>query len=399
MFYGWRAARLKRAPLLAMRDLPPAPVTGRRQNKAHAAMDFARDWYMERCVEDVTRRRAASPDQRLRPGCSCEPSPAVDAVVIQAPPAQLRGCGDGLASEFEVITMGERNELCEIEVRHHPRSLTPFFGDTAGGHHGGQGSGISRAPSTSRVDARPAPKKPAARPCTEIVALRQILKTANHGWIRRSDMSAPYKTSGKLEHRAWFARGIQDAYEATRERAKNPPKRAGASAEFHDYVLFMGSTGCGLTTARMGWRRQDREGRSDGRARILETRWRQRGVGLHPCPARLRPSSPDRKRRAEADRPGVGKSPRELMNTVLDELNLKFDRDGHIRTYLQSAAYLLRLLEGADIYQVARTAAQGRDDREILRRHLAATSTHPPSMFAGAARNGFGRKKVAKSTK
>lgn len=27
-----------------------------------------------------------------------------------------------------------------------------------------------------------------------------------------------------------------------------------------------------------------------------------------------------------------GKSPRELMNTVLDELNLKFDRDGHIRT-------------------------------------------------------------------
>ena len=44
------------------------------------------------------------------------------------------------------------------------------------------------------------------------------------------------------------------------------------------------------------------------------------------------------------------------MNTVLDELNLKFDRDGHVRTcYSLRHTYIcLRLLEGADIYQVAK---------------------------------------------
>jgi zinc protease len=42
---------------------------------------------------------------------------------------------------------------------------------------------------------------------TEIVALRQVLKTANrHGWIEAlPDLSAPYKTSGKVAHRAWFS--------------------------------------------------------------------------------------------------------------------------------------------------------------------------------------------------
>lgn len=38
-------------------------------------------------------------------------------------------------------------------------------------------------------------------------------------------MSAPYKTSGKLEHRAWFSPEEYKMFdEATRERTKNPPK-------------------------------------------------------------------------------------------------------------------------------------------------------------------------------
>ena len=44
------------------------------------------------------------------------------------------------------------------------------------------------------------------------------------------------------------------------------------------------------------------------------------------------------------------------MNTVLGELNLKFYRDGHVRScYSLRHTYIcLRSLEGADIYQVAK---------------------------------------------
>jgi hypothetical protein len=40
----------------------------------------------------------------------------------------------------------------------------------------------------------------------DIVTLRQVLKTAiRHGWIQGlPDLSAPYRKSGKVEHRAWF---------------------------------------------------------------------------------------------------------------------------------------------------------------------------------------------------
>ena len=51
-----------------------------------------------------------------------------------------------------------------------------------------------------------------------------------------------------------------------------------------------------------------------------------------------------------------GKIQRELFNTILDELGLKFDRDGNRRTaYSLRHTYIcLRLLQGADIYQVAK---------------------------------------------
>jgi hypothetical protein len=51
-----------------------------------------------------------------------------------------------------------------------------------------------------------------------------------------------------------------------------------------------------------------------------------------------------------------GKTPREPMNKVLEELNLKYDRDGNVRTaYSLRHTYIcLRLMEGADIYQIAK---------------------------------------------
>ena len=51
-----------------------------------------------------------------------------------------------------------------------------------------------------------------------------------------------------------------------------------------------------------------------------------------------------------------GKTPAELLNAVLGKLNLKFDRDGNRRTaYSLRHTYIcLRLMEGADIYQIAK---------------------------------------------
>ena len=47
---------------------------------------------------------------------------------------------------------------------------------------------------------------------------------------------------------------------------------------------------------------------------------------------------------------------RELSNTILNEEGLKFDRDGNWRTaYSLRHTYIcLRLMEGADIYQIAK---------------------------------------------
>ncbi|WP_198351137.1 hypothetical protein [Flavisphingomonas formosensis] len=103
---------------------------------------------------------------------------------------------------------------------------------------------------TSRIDPKTGKAKKPARAALhgETVTLRQVLKTANRkGWIDAlPDMTAPYKSSGKVEHRAWFSPDeYKTLYEHTRKRARNPPKpRWKAECEnFHDYVLFMGNTG------------------------------------------------------------------------------------------------------------------------------------------------------------
>ena len=64
-----------------------------------------------------------------------------------------------------------------------------------------------------------------------------------------------------------------------------------------------------------------------------------------------------------------GKTPR-LLNKVLEELNLKHDRDGNVRTaYSLRHTYIcLRLLEGADIYQVAKNC---RTSVEMIERYYA----------------------------
>ncbi|HEX2752889.1 MAG TPA: site-specific integrase, partial [Alphaproteobacteria bacterium] len=107
--------------------------------------------------------------------------------------------------------------------------------------------------------------------------------------------------------------------------------------------------------------------------RILEIEVRgKRGVGFcKSMPGAVLPFERVCKRKKLKPTDKIfGKTPRELMNIVLDELNLKHDRDGHMRTcYSLRHTYIcLRLLEGADIYQVAKNC---RTSVEMIEKHYA----------------------------
>ena len=61
---------------------------------------------------------------------------------------------------------------------------------------------------------------------------------------------------------------------------------------------------------------------------------------------------------------------RELFNTLLDELGMKHDREGNPRTsYSLRHTYIcFRLMEGADIYQIAKNC---RTSVEMIEKHYA----------------------------
>lgn len=65
------------------------------------------------------------------------------------------------------------------------------------------------------------------------------------------------------------------------------------------------------------------------------------------------------------------KSHRQLFGDILDELGLKFDRDGNRRTFysLRHSYICFRLMEGANIYQIAKNC---RTSVEMIEKHYAA---------------------------
>jgi integrase len=271
--------------------------------------------------------------------------------------------------EFEILTSGERHagyvEKMDRQIRVH---LNPFFGDfvvtevTPGLF---QEYRIHRM--TSRKDKKTGePKRPSRSTLHhETVTLRHILKTANrHGWLPYlPDLSVPYKASGKISHRAWFSpEEYKQLYETTRARAKNPikPRWKPECEQLHDYVLFMANTG----------RRPNEASRLEFRdvaivtdeatcERILEIEVRgKRGVGYcKSMPGAVMPFQRVKKRmNGQSTERIFGTVQRQLLNNILEELNLKFDRDGNRRTaYCLRHTYVcMRLMEGADICQIAK---------------------------------------------
>jgi hypothetical protein len=298
----------------------------------------------------------------------------------------FRTAADQFLREYEVITQGQRSPVHVQRQRDNLRvHLLPFFGDkivteiTAGLV---QEYRIHRAENPHvRPGQKPESAKPPARSTMhqEIVTLRQVLKTAHrHGWLQHlPDLSPPYKTSGKITHRAWFSpEEYRQLYEATRRRAKKPLRERWrkSAEELHDYVLFMANTGLRPDEAD---RLQHRDvtivtDESTGE-RILEIEVRgKRGVGYcKSTNGAVRPF--ERLRKRSNPKPTDLLFPlghRALLNNILAEEELKFDRDGNRRTaYSLRHTYIcLRLLEGADVYQIAKNC---RTSIEMIEKYYA----------------------------
>lgn len=294
--------------------------------------------------------------------------------------------------EYEVITEGQRNP--DYVKRHWQRLdkyLLPFFGDmivsevTAGKVQEYRVYRLTPPEESATSSENSADKwsRPARSTLhQEIVVIRQVLKTAQrHGWLAAvPNVSPPFKSSEKIGHRAWFSPDeYRQLYEATRLRTKHPKppfkKRWKWEAEqLHDYVLFMANTGLRPDeAARLEYRDVKIVRDKATREVILEIEARgKRGVGH--CKSTPRAVTPFRRLLKRNDpMPSdrvFPKSHREMFNAILDELNLKVDRDGNRRTaYSLRHTYIcLRLMQGADIYQIAKNC---RTSVEMIQKHYA----------------------------
>ncbi len=289
--------------------------------------------------------------------------------------------------EYEIITEGHRSPRWvdghKARLRLH---LIPFFGSLGLSE---VTAGKTQEYRIHRIETSPTGKPPARSTIhDEIVTLRQVLKAAiRHAWLQHlPDLSPPYKTQGKVVHRAWFShKEYKQLYTATRKNAAKPKRKhyKWHAEQLHDYVLFMANTGLRPDEAKNLQHRDveivDDEWSGD---KILEIEVRgKRGVGYcMSMPGAVRPFERlrDRPRPVQADEPveaaeaGNGEEvppvlPEstdpvfvgnhiKIFNNLLTEEKLKFDRDNNRRTaYSLRHTYIcFRLMEGADIYQIAK---------------------------------------------
>jgi integrase len=318
------------------------------------AKDFAEDWYLQ--LRGKARNGEINDEKTFREA----------AVQFER--------------EYQIITEGQRNpEYVEGHSTRLRLHLVPFFGDMGLSEiTPGQ---IQEYRIHRHEEAVKEYGKPPARSTMhqEIVVLRQTLKAAvRHRWLDRlPDLSEPYRASGKISHRAWFSpEEYKKLYEATRRRARSPknPRYKWESEQLHDYVLFMANTGLRPDEANCLEYRDVKIVEDEGsKETILEIEVRgKRGVGY--CKSTSGAVKPFQ-RLVERNKPQptdliFPKTHRQLFNTILDEEGLKKDREGQPRTaYSLRHTYIcLRLMEGADIYQIAKNC---RTSVEMIEKYYA----------------------------
>jgi integrase len=351
--------------------------TTTKEDSLSKAKEFAEDWYLQL-------------RGKLRDGELVSGKPFRDAAKLY-----LR--------EFDIMTQGQRNAT--YARGQHARTnghLVPFFGSmvlpeiTAGTINEYR---IHRLEESKALRGKPPAHNTMHQ---EIVTLRQIFKTAlRHGWIEHlPDMSAPYRASAKISHRGWFSpEEYKQLYEATRKRAQHPkqPRFRWEAEQLHDYVLLSANTGLRPDEAMRLQFRDVKIVHDEGSGQtILEIEVRgKRGIGFckstvgavrpfERLKTRLRPeggpgragSRKDSLESGEWQKPGstellFPKWSRDLFNAILEEEKLRVDRDGRPRTaYSLRHTYIcLRLLEGADIYQIAKNC---RTSVEMIEKYYAA---------------------------
>ena len=288
------------------------------------------------------------------------------------------------AVEYEVITEGERaRRYVEDHHRRIRLHLNPFFGSMPLSHIK---AGTVQEYRMQRLNSERPPSRSTLH--QEIVTLRQVLKTAIRlGWLEHlADFSMPYRASSKVYHRAWFSpEDYKKLYTATRENAKAAHGKSWQwdAEQLHDYILFMANTGMRPDEAN-NLEFHDVEIVKDewSEDTILEIEVRgKRGVGYcKSTPGAVMPFK-RLKERERLDADGNKIKPRSAdkvfpayhkkqFNRILQQLDLKFDRDGQRRTaYSLRHTYIsLRLLEGADIYQIAKNC---RTSVEMIEKHYA----------------------------
>ncbi|MGR6431018.1 site-specific integrase [Rhizobium sp. PAMB 3174] len=303
-------------------------------------------------------------------------------------------------AEYDAVTGGTRNrQYVEGNERRLRLYLLPFFGSL----------GLSEVTAgkvqeyrVMRLTPGPDGKRPARNTLhQEFVTLRQVLKTAlRAGWLNHlPDLSEPYQSSRKISHRAWFsAEEYKQLYTATRQRAERHRDRRFQwhAEQLHDYVLFMANTGLRPDEAnRLQYRDVEIVEDEETEETILLIQVRgKRGVGY--CKSTKNAVFPfERLLKRNLPKPDDLMFPGNhviMFNNILDEEKLKFDREGNRRTaYSLRHTYIcLRLMEGADIYQIAKNC---RTSVEMIEKYYA---SHISTSISAAAVN---VKRKAKSKK
>ena len=276
------------------------------------------------------------------------------------------------------------------------------------------------------------PPKPPSRSTIhdEIGTLSLVLQTAmRHRKIAGlPDLRPPYRQQKKVIHRPWFTLDeYKQLYAATGKAAKAAPDRfKWAYEQLHDQVLFLGNTGMRPDEAvRLQHRDVTIAHDNDTGEEILELEVRGK-TGYGPCKSmpgavlpykRLLSRAKPRKEGRQKDRArfekltamleemgrlspkdqkryellsqefgGVSNLPApelpkptdllfpsnhtDLFNEILVKHDLKYDREGHPRVLysLRHTYICLRLLDGADIYQLAKNC---RTSVEMIEKHYA----------------------------
>ncbi len=317
------------------------------------AKDFAEDWYLQ------LRGKAASGE-------------VLNERTFSDAAKQFK-------KEYEVLTEGERNERwVQDHYRRIRMHLIPFFG----------GMGLSKINAgtvqeyrISRMNSEDGKRVPSRSTLHhEVVTLRLVLKTAvRHQWLTHvPDVSAPYKASSKVAHRAWFSPAeYKQLYQATRQNVSEAPdsRRKHLAAQLHDKILFMANTGIRPDEANWLEYRDVEIVEDDATGEtILEIEVRgKRGVGY--CKSTTGAVRPfERMKERNQPEPTDRLFPvdhKKQFNRILTSEGLKFDREGNRRTlYSLRHSYIsFRLLEGADIYQIAKNC---RTSVEMIEKHYAA---------------------------